>query len=130
MKRQSDAILIIEDESVLRRLLATTLRAEGYAVHEADNGKTGYDLALQHRPRLILLDIIMPRMNGMEMLQLLRQDEWGKEAAVILLTNLDDIADLEKAREYGVTDYLVKSDWSLDELARQVKECLEHSQHA
>ena len=117
-----NAILVVEDESVLRRLLVTTLRSEGYTVFEAENGDQGRQQAFKHHPRLVLLDIIMPGMNGIEMLQKLRQDEWGKDAHVVLLTNLDDSEDIERARQFGVKDYLVKSDWSLDELCAEVKE--------
>ena len=115
-------ILVVEDESVLRRLLVTTLRGEGFTVIEAENGDQGRKQAFKYHPCLVLLDIIMPGMNGMEMLRLLRQDDWGKTANVVLLTNLDDVEDLEKAKQFGVKDYMVKSDWSLDDLTREVRE--------
>lgn len=118
-------ILIVEDEEVLRRLLVLTLRGEGMSVLEAGDGKEGLSMALLHRPRLILLDIIMPGVNGVEMLKLLRQDEWGKTAHVMLLTNLGDIESMEITKSYGVNDYLVKSDWSLDELTEKIKEKLD-----
>lgn len=116
------AVLVIEDEEVLRHLLVLSLRGEGYTVLEAANGKAGSEQALKYHPRLVLLDIVMPTMNGIDMLKFLRRDAWGKTADIMLLTNLDDIDDLEKAKTYGVTDYLVKSDWSLEELVRQVQQ--------
>lgn len=117
-------ILVVEDEEVLRRLLVTTLRGEGYSVLEASDGKDGQTLALQYHPHLILLDIIMPRVNGIDMLKLLRQDKWGRDANIVLLTNLGDTDSLKKANRYQVSDYLVKSDWSLDELTTQIKQKL------
>lgn len=117
-------VLVVEDEEVLRRLLVTTLRGEGFEVLEADDGKNGQTLALKYHPRLILLDIIMPRVNGIDMLKLLRQDEWGHDANVVLLTNLGDTDSLKRANKYQVSDYLVKSDWSLDELTMQIKQKL------
>ncbi len=117
-------ILVVEDEEVLRRLLSTKLRTEGYTVVEADNGRHGLEMATQHHPDLTHLDIIMPSMNGVDMLKLLRQDAWGKTAHVILLTNLRDAEGIEEAKDYGATDYLVKADWSLEDLARQVKDRL------
>lgn len=117
-------ILVIEDEDVLRRLLVMTLRSEGFRVAEAEDGNDGQTLALRHHPRLILLDIIMPRVNGIDMLKLLRQDEWGRDANVVLLTNLGDAESLKRASEYNVSDYLVKSDWSLDELTVQIRQRL------
>lgn len=123
----NSTILIVEDEKVLRRLLVLTLRGEGYTVLDADNGEVGLQLALKHHPRLVLLDILMPHMNGIGMLELLRKDEWGKAAEVMLLTNLGEADSMEKAKAYGVTDYLVKSEWSLDELAQRIKKKLNHA---
>jgi CheY-like chemotaxis protein len=127
MKASDDKILIIEDESVLRRLLVMSLRGEGYNVYEAEDGKEGLKLALKRKPQLILLDIIMPGMNGMEMLRLLRADKWGKSAHVVLLTNLGEADSIEKAKTLGVSDYMVKSDWSLDELTENVGQRLHGS---
>src|SRR6266568_7326284 len=117
VKSNDKTILIVEDEDVLRYLLVEMLGSEGYSTYQAGNGKVGLELALKHHPSLILLDIIMPIMNGVEMLKLLRQDAWGKTAHIILLTNLSDAEGIESAKAYGVTDYLVKSDWSLENLA-------------
>ncbi len=121
MQAANPDVLVVEDEEVLRRLLVTSLRGEGFNVLEAEDGKDGQVMALQYHPRLILLDIIMPGMNGLDMLKILRQDEWGREAKVILLTNLGDTESLKSANIYKVSDYLVKSDWSLDELTVQIK---------
>jgi CheY-like chemotaxis protein len=127
MSKQSPkdtTILVIEDETVLRHLLVTKLKREGYNVLEAENGRAGLDVAINNEPDLTLLDIIMPTMNGVDMLKNLRQDGWGKTAHVILLTNLSDAEGIEEAKAYGVNDYLVKADWSLEELASQVKDKL------
>ena len=120
--KMKPSILVVEDEAVLRGLLVTTLRAEGYIVYEAENGKEGLKIAVKYRPRLILLDIIMPEMNGIDMLRYLREDECGKSASIVLLTNLGDRESVENAKEFDVEEYLVKSDWSLDELAQRIEE--------
>ncbi len=120
-RKKKISLLIVEDESVLRGLLAKKLRKEGYVVTEADNGQNGLEAALKGHPDLILLDIIMPRMNGVVLLKELRGDEWGQTANVMLLTNLSDAEGIEEARQYCVMDYLVKSDWSLEELSRKIK---------
>lgn len=120
-KRTAPLLLVVEDEAVLRRLLVMTLRAEGFTVIEAVDGAEGITLACKRRPNLILLDIIMPEVNGMEMLQRLRKDPWGKKADVILLTNLGDDESIKRAKDFGVTDYFIKSDWPLDELAHEIK---------
>jgi DNA-binding response OmpR family regulator len=121
MTSDTQMILVVEDESVLRSILLMTLKGEGFFAIEAENGKEGLEVALENRPSLILLDIIMPEMDGIEMLKRLRKDKWGKTANVILLTNLGDSDDIENAKKYGVTDYLVKSDWSIDELTKRIK---------
>lgn len=123
----AQSVLIIEDENVLRGLLVTTLKGEGYRVFDAANGKEGLDLANELHPDLILLDIIMPEMNGMDMLKQLRQDKWGGAAKVVLLTNLGDTESIESAKIFGIRDYLVKSDWSLDELTEKVHEYLQNT---
>jgi DNA-binding response OmpR family regulator len=117
-------ILVIEDETLIRHLLVRELESEGYTVLEAKNGKAGHEQALKHHPQLVLLDIIMPIMNGIDMLKLLRKDKWGKMAQVILLTNLDSSEGIKEAEDFGVSDYIVKADWSMDDLAQKVKEKL------
>lgn len=123
-RHKGPSILIVEDEAILRGLLVTTLQAEGYDVYEAKNGREGLASALKRRPRLILLDIVMPEMSGMDMLKRLRRDTWGRSASVILLTNLGDTESIESAKGFGVREYLVKSDWSLDELAERIEELI------
>src|SRR5258708_21945658 len=98
-RKKKISLLMVEDESVLRGLLAKKLRKEGYVVTEADNGQNGLEAALKGHPDLILLDIIMPRMNGVVLLKELRGDEWGQTANVMLLTNLSDAEGIEEARQ-------------------------------
>ena len=81
-------------------------------------------MAMQHHPDLILLDIIMPVMDGMTMLKKLRADEWGKKAEVIILTNLGDNEKVAEAMSQGSFDYLVKSDWNIADVAELVKKKL------
>lgn len=81
-------ILIIEDEISLRNVLRDELVQNGFSVREAKNGAEGLEMALTNHPDLILLDLVMPVMDGMTMLKKLRQQKWGKTAVVIILTNL------------------------------------------
>src|SRR3990167_5583916 len=104
-------ILITEDDSALRRALVDTFTAEGYDVSEADNGQTGLEVAVRVHPDVILLDLVMPVMDGLAMLNLLRADEWGKDVPVLILTNSSQGDDIEKALALGVHDFLVKTDW-------------------
>ena len=87
----SKTILIVEDDTELREALKNALTYEKFSVLTADNGETGLGVALNKHPDLILLDVIMPRMDGLETLKRLREDAWGKKAPVIIMTVLDDL---------------------------------------
>jgi len=82
-------ILFIEDDQILHEMYKTYLSNHGYVVQSAYDGEAGLQKALEEHPDIILLDIRMPKMDGMTMLSKLRQDTWGKDAKVIILTNLD-----------------------------------------
>ncbi|MCR4274511.1 MAG: response regulator [Candidatus Campbellbacteria bacterium] len=126
MTDQKKSILIIEDEIQIRGALRDFLVQNGFAVLEAEDGEKGLDIATREHPNLILLDIVMPKMDGMTMLELLRDDPWGKTAPVIILTNLSAT---DEKRNADVTKllpafYLVKSDWKLENLLEKIHECL------
>lgn len=115
-------ILIVEDEAPLRNAVADILSFEGFTVFQAKNGQEGLDLALKEHPDLILLDLMMPVMDGLTMLEKMRQDvEWGKNAAVILLTNLNDPEKIAQATSAGSYDFLVKSDWNIEDVVKKIK---------
>ncbi len=113
-------ILIVEDDVALLNVLVEKFTKEGYKVVTAKDGAVGLKTAFLERPDMILLDIIMPVMDGMTMLQRLRKDEWGKKAAVILLTNLNSAEKVSDALESGAFDYLVKADWFLQDIVDKV----------
>ena len=120
-------ILVIEDEKSLRGALMDILRLKNLAPIEAKNGKEGVKLALSEHPHLILLDLIMPEMDGTAALKLIREDSWGKRVPVIILTNLSGTNDqfLTKALTETSTYYLVKSDWKLHDIITKIEEILE-----
>ncbi|MCK4891903.1 MAG: response regulator [Candidatus Pacebacteria bacterium] len=115
-------ILVIEDEATLQKALNDVLAQEGYDVLSALDGMSGLDLALKENPDLILLDIILPKMDGFEVLKRLKEKE--SKIPVIILTNLSDINDIQKALDLGATTYLVKADFHLDDVLKKVKETL------
>lgn len=117
---QTKKILIVEDEVALANVLADRLMAEGYGIIKAANGQEGLDKALAEHPNLILLDINMPVMNGIDMLKSLRQDEYGKKVEVVLLTNVNEYQSLADTLAEGAHDYLIKSDWKLDDVVKLV----------
>lgn len=120
-------ILIVEDEVVISKAYADELRDEGFLVLTATNGRDGLELAIREKPDLILLDILMPVMDGLTMMDQLRQkDLYGKNVPIILLTNLS--ANEEKIMKAITKNepayYLVKSDWDLSDVMEKIKERL------
>ena len=117
-------ILIIEDAATLRKTMAEYLVAEKFEALEAADGELGIALAKKEIPDLVLLDIILPKKNGYEVLEELKKDEQTKKIPVILLTNLESTEDIEKAFEKGASTYLVKSDYRLEDIVKKIKETL------
>jgi DNA-binding response OmpR family regulator len=117
-------ILVIEDEDSIRTALVDKIVFEGFNALEARDGQEGLKIALKKHPDLILLDIIMPRMDGLTMLKKLREDKWGEGVPVILLTNLNDSEKIFEAMDSGVYDYLVKSNWEIDDVVKKAREKL------
>jgi len=124
MTTKNKTILVIEDEAPLRRVLKDILSFEGYTIIEAVNGVEGLEMAISKHPDLILLDIVMPRMDGLLLLQKLRADEWGKTARVMILTNLSDNAEVIKVSEAEGLPYFVKTDIKIEEVIVKIKEVL------
>lgn len=119
-------ILVIEDESPLREVLVEKLSIEGYETLEAADGEEGLDLALENHPDLILLDLKLPKLDGIEVLERLRKDSWGKAVPVVILTVLEvDDEMIQKIVEFQPAHYFVKSNWKLEDVVAKVKEILE-----
>lgn len=117
-------ILIVEDEPDIREAIAEALREAGYQVSTAENGLVGLTLAQTEHPDLILLDIKMPVLDGLGMLEQLRADAWGVTAKVVMLTAMDDMRNIATAHEKHIKDYIIKAHHSLDEILNKVREAL------
>ena len=117
-------ILIVEDEKTLFEALSVKLEEAGYKIVEAKDGKEGLEIALKIKPDLLLVDILMPIMDGITMINKLKEDEWGKNVPMIILTNFSDEEKMRQAELAGVHDYMVKSDWKLSDLVDKVNEKL------
>ena len=115
-------VLVVEDEATLQKALNDVLTQEGYNVLSALDGVSGLDLALKEEPDLILLDIILPKMDGFEVLKKLKEKD--SQIPIIILTNLSDINDIQKALDLGATTYLVKADFHLSDVLKKVKEII------
>ncbi|HEY4515866.1 MAG TPA: response regulator [Candidatus Paceibacterota bacterium] len=120
-------ILVVEDEKSLRDAVVDILRLKNLIPLEARNGKEGVEVAIGKHPDLILLDLIMPEMDGMTALKKIREDVWGEKVPVIILTNLS--ATKEQLVEDMVTHkpihYLIKSDWKLHDVVEKIEKILE-----
>ncbi len=117
-------VLVVDDDTKLREALLTALEAAGLSVLEAADGAEGLAMALKYKPDLTLLDIMMPKMNGHEVLNELRKDVWGKTAEVLLLTSLDDVDNIATGVGAKSDDYIIKSNVSLEEITKKVKQHL------
>ena len=117
-------ILFIEDETSLQRTLTGTLKSSGFSVTSAYNGEEGVALAIQEKPDLILLDLILPKMDGFSVLSQLRVHAETKNTPVIVLTNLESAEDVERVIGLGATMYLVKANYDLNDIVSKIKEVL------
>lgn len=120
-------ILIIDDDKIFAKILRDGLIAGGegkYEVLTAFDGDEGLLMAVKERPDLIMLDMIMPKVSGIEFLRKFRKEEAGKDTPVIVETQLSDLEKMSEGVELGVRGYIIKSDYSLDTILRQVEDIL------
>ncbi|PIP55490.1 MAG: response regulator [Candidatus Zambryskibacteria bacterium CG_4_9_14_3_um_filter_42_9] len=120
-------VLIIEDDTLLQDLLANKLadlRSHGLEVYPVFDGRKALEVTKKEKPDIIILDLMLPGVTGFEFLEALRKDEETKDSAVIVLSNLNQDSDKEKAMKLGVKEYLVKADISLDSVSEKIAELL------
>ena len=117
-------VLLAEDDRILRKAGETSLTRKGDSVIPALDGEDALAKALAHRPDLILLDVMMPKMQGFDVLARLKSDATTRDIPVIMLSNLEQEADIRRSIEGGARSYLVKSNVPLDALAERVAEVL------
>lgn len=123
--KQDKKILIVEDDSVLLWTLVKKFKLEGFDVTKAKDGEEGLKAALKIKPDLILLDIIMPKMDGVTVLKKLQQDSYAKNIPVIMLTNLNDEIEVMKSVKSGKYDFLIKSNYDINKVVAKVRERLD-----
>ena len=117
-------IAIIEDDQAISQMYRFKFEAEGYEVETAGNGKFGLELAEHMKPDIMLLDLMMPEMNGDEMLEKMRSTPWGKNIKVIVLTNKGEQEIPEKVRQLNVQAVILKADMTPRQVAELVKKQL------
>jgi DNA-binding response OmpR family regulator len=114
-------IAIIEDDQAISQMYRFKFEAEGYIVETADNGKLGLELAEKMKPDIVLLDLMMPEMNGDEMLAKMRATTWGKHIKVVVLTNRGEQEIPEAVKKLGVSHVILKADMTPRQVAEVVK---------
>lgn len=114
-------ILLVEDDAALASVYKTRLEAEGFDVKHVDNGEGALTAALEYRPDLVVLDVMMPKIDGFDVLDILRQTPETTSVRVIMLTALSQAKDKERAEQLGADDYLVKSQVVITDVIARVK---------
>ena len=117
-------IVVVEDEAILQRALAEWLEIEGFDVVTATTGKEALDVIQRELPDLVLLDIVLPEINGMEVLKRLKDNPKTKKIPVVVITNLGDEQNRKRALSLGAEDYLIKAGHDLESVNRIVKKIL------
>jgi len=123
-KSQKTKVLVVDDEPNIVQTLKDRLEMNDYQVFVAQNGAEGLKTAQEQLPDVILLDVIMPIMDGHEMLEQLRQQDWGKQISVIMLTARSQAQDIARARACGIEDYVIKP-FDLSELLEKIENIVE-----
>ena len=117
-------VLIVEDDEFLRSLNAKRLETEGFKVAVAVDGQNAIDLIPKEMPNLIFLDLLLPGVDGFEVLKTIKADEKTKDIPVVVFSNLGQKEDVEKAHNLGAIDFLVKANFTLDDVVAKIKEIL------
>lgn len=120
----AEKILVVEDEEILLTALQEELRQGGYETEGAVDGEDGLKKIQSYKPDLVLLDLVMPKLDGMAVLKKLKSDPQTAELPVVILTNLSDYDRISEALSLGAKDYLVKANYSLSDLMGKVKSVL------
>lgn len=117
-------IAIIEDDQAISQMYRIKFETEGYDVQVAENGRLGFELIEKFRPDIVLLDLMMPEMNGDELLVKIRAEDWGKNLKVIILTNMGEEEAPDRLRALNISTFIVKADMTPRQVAELVKKHL------
>lgn len=122
-------VLIVEDDSFLRKLLAEKLKREGFGIVEVSGGKEALEYLTREVPMIILLDLVMPGVDGFQVLQEIRKNQAIKNIPIIILSNLGEKEHIDRAQSLGADDYLIKAHFILDEIVTRVSEIIKKKIH-
>ncbi len=118
-------LLLVEDDDALANVYVTRLEGEGFEVRRVDNGEDALAAALSYKPDLVLLDVMMPKVSGFDVLDILRNTPETANLKIIMLTALGQESDKERADSLGVDDYLVKSQVVIADVVERIKHHLD-----
>lgn len=117
-------ILIIEDDPLIIKMYSEKLSRDGFEVETALDGQQGYEKLKSFKPDLVLLDIMMPKVNGVELIAEMKKDLNFEKTPIIVLSNLTEGPEIEKAKKMGISEYLIKSDLDPEDVSNSVKKHL------
>lgn len=126
--KKSSRVLLAEDDKFISRAYQDGLKRAGFDVVSAVDGQEAVDKAKTDKPDIILLDLIMPVKNGFEALEEIKQNEETKKIPVIILSNLGQDSDIQKGKNLGAADYLIKSNFSMNEVIKKIEQFLNNKQ--
>lgn len=127
MTTSHQRLLLVEDDTFLAGMYVTKLSMEGFETELATDGKVGLEKAKKLKPDLILLDILLPKMNGFDVLREIKKDPETKDIPVILLTNLGQKSDVVQGLDLGAVDYLIKAHFMPSEVVEKIKGLLQRT---
>ena len=118
-------VLVIEDEQAMREILKDALAAKGFAVSVAVDGEEGLASSLRDHPDVIVLDILLPKLDGLTVLRRLAKDVWGKKVPVVVFTNLADASGITPEMKENIYSFLPKAESDIKDLVEKVGECIQ-----
>ena len=124
MAKIKKKILVVEDDSMISSMYKTKFEADGFEVLIADNGVMGLELAKKAKPDIIMLDVILPQLDGFSVLEQIKKDKATKNIPVIMLTNLGTNEDKKKGEIMGASGYLVKASLTPGQISEKIKQAL------
>lgn len=120
-------ILLVEDDPLILKIFTTRLNADGYQVVTAENGQDGLDRAFSEKPDVIVLDIMMPKVDGFGVLEKLRNSEPTRQIPILVYSNLWQEEEVARAKQMGATEFIVKANISPTEMVNKIKQYLNHN---
>ncbi|MFA6588033.1 MAG: response regulator [Patescibacteria group bacterium] len=124
MPKSKSVVVLIEDDQMIREMYQAKFTKAGYEIHDAADGAAGLELVKKIKPDIILLDIIMPKMDGFQVLKQLRENPDFQKTPIVMLTNLGQEEDVKKGQELGSTDYFIKTNFTPSAIVDKVKSLL------